>query len=77
MHFIDEKLDQYIVSHSEDEPKHLKKDLTRETYQKILQPRMLSGPYQGRVLSLISKLCNPKVHTRNWYFYWLFCAMSC
>lgn len=59
MHFIDEKLDQYIVAHSEDEPKHLKA-LTRETYQKILQPRMLSGPYQGRVLSLISKLCNPK-----------------
>ena len=43
MHFIDEKLDQYIVAHSEDEPKYLK-DLTRETYQKILQPRMLSGP---------------------------------
>lgn len=59
MHFIDEKLDQYIVDHSENEPTHLK-ELTRETYQKILQPRMLSGPYQGRVLSLIAKLCQPK-----------------
>ena len=30
------------------------------TYQKILQPRMLSGHYQGRILSMISKLINPK-----------------
>ena len=34
--------------------------LTRETYQKILQPIMLSGPYQGRVLSMISKLKAPE-----------------
>lgn len=59
MHFLPEKLDDYIVAHSEDEPKLLQQ-LTRETYQKILQPIMLSGPYQGRVLSMISKLINPK-----------------
>lgn len=59
MHFLPEKLDEYIVSHSETEPQLLQK-LTRETYQKILQPIMLSGPYQGRVLSMISKLVNPK-----------------
>lgn len=59
MHFLSEDLDDYIVKHSEDEPKLLQK-LHRETYQKILQPRMLSGHYQGRVLSLISKLINPK-----------------
>lgn len=58
MHFIPEKLDDYIVAHSENEPKLLQ-ELTRETYQKILQPRMLSGHYQGRVLSMISKLINP------------------
>lgn len=58
MHFIAEKLDRYVVNHSEDEP-DLLKQLTRETYQKILQPRMLSGHYQGRVLSMISKLVNP------------------
>lgn len=59
MHFIPEKLDDYVVSHSENEPELLQQ-LTRETYQKILQPRMLSGPYQGRVLSMISKLIRPK-----------------
>lgn len=59
MHFIPEELDDYVVSHSENEPELLQQ-LTRETYQKILQPRMLSGHYQGRVLSMISKLVNPK-----------------
>ena len=59
MHFLPEKLDNYIVEHSEQEPQLLQQ-LTRETYQKVLQPIMLSGPYQGRVLSMISKLIQPK-----------------
>lgn len=59
MYFIPEKLDDYVVAHSQDEPELLQQ-LTRETYQKILQPIMLSGPYQGRVLSMISKLKSPK-----------------
>ena len=59
MYFIPEALDDYVVKHSENEPELLKQ-LTRETYQKILQPRMLSGHYQGRLLSMISKLINPK-----------------
>ena len=59
MHFISEKLDDYVVRHSEQEPALLKA-LTRETYQKVLQPRMLSGHYQGRILSVLSKLIRPK-----------------
>ncbi|WP_034043708.1 O-methyltransferase [Wocania ichthyoenteri] len=59
MHFIPEDIDNYVVAHSENEPELLQQ-LNRETYQKILQPRMLSGHYQGRVLSMISKLVNPK-----------------
>ena len=59
MHFIPEALDTYVVAHSENEP-DLLKALTRETYQKVLQPRMLSGHYQGRVLSMLSKLIAPK-----------------
>lgn len=60
MHFISEKLDDYAVAHSAKEPELLQK-LTRETYQKVVQPRMLSGHYQGRILSMIAKLANPKV----------------
>ncbi|MGO3237732.1 MAG: O-methyltransferase [Psychroflexus halocasei] len=59
MDFLDDDLLDYVTSHSEDEPQLLK-ELNRETWQKVLQPRMLSGHYQGRLLSLISKLCQPK-----------------
>jgi len=59
MHFLPEAIDEYVINHSEDEPELLKQ-LSRETYQKILQPRMLSGHFQGRVLSMISKLVKPK-----------------
>ena len=59
MNFLSQELDDYIVSHSQDEPALLQQ-LNRETYQKILQPRMLSGHFQGRVLSMISKLINPR-----------------
>ena len=55
MNFLPEKLDDYVVTHSQDEPELLQ-ELNRETNQKILQPRMLTGHYQGRVLSMISKL---------------------
>lgn len=59
MHFLPEDIDNYIVEHSAKEP-DLLKQLNRETNQKILQPRMLSGHYQGRVLSLISKIKAPE-----------------
>jgi len=59
MEFLDEKISDYIDKHSENEPELLQ-ELNRETWQKILQPRMLSGHYQGRVLSLLSKLIRPK-----------------
>lgn len=59
MDFIPEKIDNYVVNHSEDEPQLLK-ELSRETWQKIMVPRMLSGHFQGRILSIISKLVNPK-----------------
>lgn len=59
MHFISQELEDYTASHSENEPELLAA-LNRETHQKILQPRMLSGHFQGRVLSMLSKLANPK-----------------
>lgn len=59
MHFLPEEIDDYIVSHSEKEPLLLHQ-LNRETNQKVLQPRMISGHYQGRVLSLLSKIIMPE-----------------
>ncbi|CAM1359285.1 Methyltransferase [Tenacibaculum soleae] len=59
MHFLPEKIDDYAVNHSQQEPKILQQ-LTKETWQKVLNPRMLSGAFQGRVLSMISKLVQPK-----------------
>lgn len=59
MHFLSEDLEDYIALHSQDEPELLAQ-LNKETYQKILLPRMLSGHFQGRVLSMLSKLIRPK-----------------
>ena len=59
MHFISEDLENYVANHSQNEPQLLK-ELDIETHQKIMQPRMLSGHFQGRVLSMLSKIIHPK-----------------
>lgn len=59
MEFIDPELDKYVHEHSEAES-DLLNELNRETYLKVLQPRMLSGHIQGRVLSMYSKLIQPE-----------------
>ncbi|MBL19967.1 MAG: methyltransferase [Flavobacteriaceae bacterium] len=59
MNFLDPNLEAYVAKHSEQEPELLQK-LARETHLKVLQPRMLSGAYQGRLLALLSKLIAPK-----------------
>lgn len=58
MHFLSDELDHYVTQHSQNEPELLAQ-LNKETYQKILQPRMLSGHFQGRVLSMLSKIIHP------------------
>tara|TARA_Y100000746_G_C15435745_1_gene420567 strand:+ start:187 stop:825 length:639 start_codon:yes stop_codon:yes gene_type:complete len=59
MIFIDEKILEYSIKNS-DQPSNLLNDLERETNLKILQPRMLSGNFQGRFLSFLSKISKPK-----------------
>ena len=59
MEFIDAKLDEYVCAHTENEPAVLA-DLNRRTHVSILQPRMLSGHYQGRLLSMLSHMIQPK-----------------
>ncbi len=59
MHFLSQDLEDYIQNHSEEEPELLR-ELTRETHLKVVRPRMLTGHYQGRVLSMLSKIIHPK-----------------
>ena len=59
MNFISDKLQQYIDDHTMEES-NLLKALDIETHQKVLQPRMLSGSYQGRLLALLAKMIGPK-----------------
>jgi len=59
MEFISKDIQEYADLHSQKEPQLLR-ELNRETWQKILIPRMLSGAYQGRLLSMLSKLIKPK-----------------
>ena len=58
MEFLNKDIMKYAENHSQSEPKLLK-ELFRETHQKILQPRMISGHFQGRLLSFLSKLTQP------------------
>lgn len=59
MDFLPEKINDYVEKHSQPEPELLQR-LNRETWQKMIAPRMLSGHLQGRVLSILSKLIQPK-----------------
>ena len=58
MDFLTPELNDYIEAHTSDEPEVLR-ELNRETHAKVLMPRMLSGHFQGRFLSMISKMIRP------------------
>ena len=60
MEILPDLLQQYLEAHCEAEPEALQA-INRETYLKVLQPNMLSGHYQGRLLSFLSKLMQPKL----------------
>ncbi len=52
-------LDEYISAHSSPENAVLEA-ITRDTHVHVLNPHMLSGHVQGRVLSMISHMIRPK-----------------
>jgi caffeoyl-CoA O-methyltransferase len=58
MELLTEGLQTYLEQHCETEPELLRY-INRETHLKVPMPRMLSGHYQGRVLSFLSKLVSP------------------
>ena len=59
MEFLPEKIENYALAHTTEEPKLLA-ELNRETWANVMIPRMLSGHLQGRVLSMFSKLVSPE-----------------
>lgn len=59
MEFISKKIDDYVCEHTEKESELLYA-LNRETNMNVLRPRMLSGHFQGRVLSMLSHMIQPK-----------------
>ena len=59
MDFLPEQIEEYVAKHSEKEPQLLN-ELNHETWEKVLIPRMLSGHIQGRVLSMLTHMINPK-----------------
>ncbi len=52
-------LSEYIEQHSSAESAVLQK-ITRSTHLEVINPRMLSGHVQGRVLSMLSQMIQPK-----------------
>lgn len=59
MDFLNQELEKYIEQHTTSEPDVLKR-LSRETYAKVLMPRMLSGHIQGRILSMLTHMIKPE-----------------
>jgi len=57
--FLSPEAERYIEEHSTAEPELLVK-LRRETHLKSHMPQMLSGPVQGRLLSMISHMLKPQ-----------------
>lgn len=58
MDFLPTEIENYTIKHSSPEPELLY-NLNRETHLTSLQPRMLSGHLQGRVLSMLSHMIKP------------------
>ncbi|MEY3270011.1 MAG: hypothetical protein RIS89_106 [Bacteroidota bacterium] len=58
MEFISPELQQYVTEHSS-AVSPLLSQIDRETHLEVLQPRMLSGHFQGRVLSMLAQLLKP------------------
>ena len=59
MHFFPEELERFVEAHTKS-PSDVLKELDRETQAKVYMPQMLSGHVQGRFLSLVSKMVQPK-----------------
>jgi caffeoyl-CoA O-methyltransferase len=58
MEFLPKKIENYAAKFTQNESEILS-ELNRETWAKVMTPRMLSGHMQGRILSMLSKMIQP------------------
>ena len=59
MEFLSDDIHQYISEHTTEAPEFLN-ELERETWVKVVMPRMLSGHVQGQILKTFSLMMRPK-----------------
>lgn len=60
MHFLADLIEHYTEQHTAQEPEYLY-NLYRETHIKVLNPRMASGAYQGRLIKLLGLMIQPQL----------------
>jgi predicted O-methyltransferase YrrM len=59
MEFLPKEIEAYVLRHTPPESAVLHK-INRETYLKVMQPRMLSGHFQGQLLRFLVEMIQPK-----------------
>lgn len=59
MEFLPLEIEEYVLKHTPQE-NSLLKEINRETHLKVMQPRMLSGHYQGQLLQFLVEMINPQ-----------------
>jgi len=59
MELLAKEIEKYSLNHTTKESKLLE-SLNRETWAKVINPRMLSGHLQGKILSMFSNMIKPK-----------------
>lgn len=59
MDIINKDIQAYVERHATEEPPLLQR-INRDTHANVLMPRMLSGHFQGRLLSMISHMIRPR-----------------
>ena len=59
MEFLSDEIQKYVSEHTTKAPEYLN-ELERETWVKVIMPRMLSGHVQGQLLKLFTLMKRPK-----------------
>ena len=59
MEFLPKEIDEYVLKHTPKESEILYQ-INRETHLKVMQPRMLSGHFQGQLLKFLVEMIQPK-----------------